>query len=242
MEPSSKPASPRKQEKRKNQKRGGRNKIAKRIVFELGNPSKPKVGTSDVMNRNKNRKNQKNRKDQRKYTSPNIFKQPLPKKKRNMAHVEKRSIALFDDTQSSHSNANSVQDSYLQSMKSIPNSPTANLQAFNSEYYSEQGLSEASQTPREEQKEKRLFDFDNYSEKGPRYSCKSVQNTGCNNSPFKKTDKNRKRINSKVKPFHPNPAKQRRNNYSEGNFDDGLWQPSQDIAGALNFDNLMENG
>ncbi|CAI2379791.1 unnamed protein product [Moneuplotes crassus] len=222
--------------KKSKKKRGGHNKIAKRIVFELKEGS-----NSDSNNQpqegDKNNKPLSNRKDQRKIKSPNY-----QNRKKNMAHVMKKSITLWDETQSDTSNAQSAQDPKIKASKIIENSSMTNFKILNDDTQSEVRCIETAETPREEIKEKRLFNFDSYSERGPRYSCKSLQNTDCKNSPVKKPVKNRTRINSNVKPFCSNYSKHQKNRYSHGYFDNNYWQGHQDPPSDINFGNLMQNG
>mmetsp|Transcript_17072 Transcript_17072/g.16766 ORF Transcript_17072/g.16766 Transcript_17072/m.16766 type:complete len:477 (-) Transcript_17072:43-1473(-) len=59
---------------------------------------------------------------------------------------------------------------------------------------------------------------------------------------MKKTEKNRTRINSNVKPFWPDFSKRAKNRFSQRKHEDEYWQPNQDFPSDLNFGNLLESG
>jgi len=232
--------------KNQNQKQEtwGPNSNKNKRVFELNNNSNSEAVDNKHLkspNTSRNQKfnntnKKKNRRGQRKTKSPNL---PKPKNKyRNIGTVQRKSIYLNDDSESSNSNSESVVSSH----KPVPKNKTLS-KISSSNKFIKNGFEEY-EKPIEENKDQGGFDFEMNSERNPRYSCKSVQNTGWNNSPFQKMGKNSKRNFMKVKPFQPKFTSEKdfKVDPFNLNFNDQSWMENPEMGQDLNFENLMESG
>ena len=232
-------------------------RIARKIVFEIIDEI---FKSPHPKSKLKNKEKDKNRKDQRKKISP-IFKSNRAIK--DDWRVKRLCINLVDDSKSCASNSYPASKSARPRFKKDASPITSVWPSLNGEdhfssyqdnihseldynnydenYYD--NYEEEYEQYEEENKEQSMFNFDDNYQRNPRYSCKSVQNTMWNNSPFKPKGKGRSRIYSKSKPFQPNYAKEEsQSNFSNTNYDQSPWQGDQDLSSALNFNNLLENG